>query len=202
METGPMWPPASMPSITSASAPERISFFASARAGAKQTSLAPLPLIRSIAPPRRKAAGEDDVADIMLGADIDQLRELRVHGDEVDAERAVRAHFRLGDLGVEQLGSHRAAGDHTEAAGIGDGGDEVALADPAHRAAHDRDVAAKEFGAAVHQLGEALMAFGRMNRARLGDSPSPLTPPLRSRGRRRCGALGLQARDRPRRSTR
>ena len=42
VETGPIWPPASMPSITSASAPDRISFFASASAGAKQTSLAPL----------------------------------------------------------------------------------------------------------------------------------------------------------------
>ena len=49
--TGPMWPPASMPSMTKASAPERISFLASASAGAKQISLAPLPLIRSMAPP-------------------------------------------------------------------------------------------------------------------------------------------------------
>ena len=36
--------------MTSASAPERISFFASASAGAKQISLAPLFLIRSIEP--------------------------------------------------------------------------------------------------------------------------------------------------------
>ena len=50
VETGPIWPPASIPSITSASTPERISFFASASAGAKQINLAPLPLIRSIAP--------------------------------------------------------------------------------------------------------------------------------------------------------
>ena len=62
VETGPIWPPASIPSITSASAPERISFFASASAGVKTISLAPLPLIRSIAPPGREAAGEHDVA--------------------------------------------------------------------------------------------------------------------------------------------
>jgi hypothetical protein len=51
VDTGPIWPPASIPSITSASAPDRISFLASASAGVKAISLAPLPLIRSIAPP-------------------------------------------------------------------------------------------------------------------------------------------------------
>jgi hypothetical protein len=104
VETGPIWPPASIPSITSASAPERISFLASASAGAKQISLAPLPLIRSIAPPGGKPAGEHDMGDLMLGADVDQLAQLRVHGDQVDAERLVGALLGLGDLGVEQLG--------------------------------------------------------------------------------------------------
>ena len=56
VETGPIWPPASMPSITSASTPERISFLASASAGAKPISFAPLALIRSIAPPGGKPA--------------------------------------------------------------------------------------------------------------------------------------------------
>ena len=70
------------------------------------------------------------MADLVLRADVDQLGKLRVHGDEVDAERAVGARFGLGDLGVEKLGGHRAAGDHAEAAGVGDGGDEVALAKP------------------------------------------------------------------------
>ena len=79
-------------------------------------------------PARRKAAGEHDMADLVLRADVDQLAQLRVHGDEVDAERPVRARLGLGDLGVEQLGAHRAAGDHAEPAGVGDGGDEVALA--------------------------------------------------------------------------
>ena len=158
-----------MPSITSASTPERISFFASASAGAKQISFAPFALIRSIAPPGRQAAGEHDMADSMLRADVDQLDELRVHGDQVDAERLRRPRLGLGDLGVEQLGRHRAAGDHAEAAGVGDRGDEVALRNPAHRAAQDRDLAAEELGAAVHQLLEARVADGRMHRARLGD---------------------------------
>ena len=48
-------------------------------------------------------------------------------------------------------GSHRAAGDHAEAAGVGDGGDEVPLADPAHRAAHHGDLAAEEARAARPQ---------------------------------------------------
>jgi hypothetical protein len=43
VETGPIWPPASMPSITSASTPDRISFLASASVGAKQMTLAPTP---------------------------------------------------------------------------------------------------------------------------------------------------------------
>ena len=53
-------------------------------------------------PARRKPAGEHDVADLMLHAGVDQLAQLRVHGDEVDAERPLRARLGLGDLGVEQ----------------------------------------------------------------------------------------------------
>ncbi len=160
-----------MPSITSASTPERISFLASASAGAKQISLAPLRLDPLDRAARRKPAGEHDMADLVLRADVDQLAQLRMHGDEVDAERPVGARLGLGDFGVEQLGGHRAAGDHAEAAGIGDGGDEVALGDPAHRAAQDRDVAAEELGAAVHQFLEARVSDGRMHRARFGDQP-------------------------------
>ena len=37
-----------------------------------------------------------------------------------------------------------------EAGGVGDGGDQVALADPAHRPAEDGDVATQERGAAMH----------------------------------------------------
>ena len=36
----------------------------------------------------RQAAGEHDMADAMLGADFDQIEELGMQGDQVDAERA------------------------------------------------------------------------------------------------------------------
>ena len=140
--------------MTRASAPERVSFLARLSAGAKAISLAPLALIRSIAPARRKPAGEDDVGDFVVGADVDQLEQHRVHGDQIDAERLRGALLGLGDFGVEQIRRHRPAGDHPEAAGIADRGDEVALANPAHRAAEDGELAAEKFGAAVHQLGE------------------------------------------------
>src|SRR3546814_4910737 len=50
VDTGPIWPPASIPSITSASTPERTSFLASASVGAKQMTLAPEALIASRLP--------------------------------------------------------------------------------------------------------------------------------------------------------
>ena len=151
VETGPIWPPASIPSMTSASTPERISFLASASAGAKQISLAPLALIRSIAPGGGRPPARTTWLTSWLRADVDQLDQHRVHGDQIDAERPVGALLGLGDLGVEQIGRHRAAGDHPERAGIGQSRDEVALRDPAHRAAEDRDLAAEEVGAALHQ---------------------------------------------------
>ena len=49
--TGPICPPASEPSITSASAPARTSRLASDKAGAKHTTLAPPSLARRMAPP-------------------------------------------------------------------------------------------------------------------------------------------------------
>src|SRR6185503_15983908 len=87
-----------------------------------------------------KATGEHDMADLVLRADVDQFGELRMHGDEVDAVWAARARLGLGDLGVEQFGSHRAAGDDSERAGVRQRGDQVALGNPAHRPAHDGDV--------------------------------------------------------------
>jgi hypothetical protein len=50
-DTGPMWPPASDPSMTIASTPVRTSFFAKAAVGAKHISLAPAALIAAIAAP-------------------------------------------------------------------------------------------------------------------------------------------------------
>ena len=94
--------------------------------------------------PARQTAGEDDVADAMAGANIDQFRQSRMHRDQVDAERAAGQRLGRGDLRGEELRRHRAGGDHPEPAGGGNGGDEVALRHPGHRAAHDRQFAAEK----------------------------------------------------------
>ncbi len=72
-------------------------------------------------PAGRQAPGEDDVGDLMLRANIDQLIELGMHGDQIDAERL--AGERLGSLDflVEQLWRHGPAGDHAEPARVGNG---------------------------------------------------------------------------------
>jgi hypothetical protein len=114
---------------------------------------------------RRQPAGEDDMGDMMLRAHVDQLGKLRVHGDEVDPERPLRACLRPGDFGVEQLRRHRAAGDHPEAAGIADRGDEIALGNPGHRPAQDRPLATEECSAPRHQrLGPVVHAFSIADR--------------------------------------
>ena len=71
-------------------------------------------------------------------------------------------------LRVEQLGAHRSQAITPNPPAFEMRG-EVALADPAHRAAHDRDLAAQELGAAVHQLLEPCMADGGVDRAGFGD---------------------------------
>ena len=60
------------------------------------------------------------------GADIDEIEQPRMQGDEVDAEGLAGQRRRRGDLGIEKLGGHRPRGDHPEATGIGDRSDEVA----------------------------------------------------------------------------
>src|SRR5688500_13088794 len=106
---------------------------------------------------------------LMLGADVDQFIELRVHGDEVHAERLAGECLGRCNLLIEQLGRHRPAGDHAEPARIGDCRDQMALADPAHRPAHDRPFGAEELRPACHQFLEAEHARVAMNRARLRD---------------------------------
>ena len=90
--------------------------------------------------------------DAVLFAHADQIEELRMHGDEIHAERLVGQRSGRRDLRVEQLRRHRAAGDHAEAARIRYGGNQVALGHPAHRPAQDRGLAAQEIGASAHQL--------------------------------------------------
>ena len=55
------------------------------------------------------AAHTSSMADVVLHANVDQLAELRVHRDEVHAERAGGARFCLGDFRVEELGRHCSA---------------------------------------------------------------------------------------------
>ncbi len=110
----------------------------------------------------RDSAGEHDMADAVLAADLDQLEQHRVHGDQVDAERLAGERLRAGDLGVEQFGRHRPAGDHAEPAGVADRGDEIAFGHPAHRSAEDRELGTEEFAAPLHQVaGLGIITHGR-----------------------------------------
>src|SRR5207237_1359557 len=79
----------------------------------------------------RKAARQDDMPDLMLGASVDQFAQLGVHRNQIYPERAIRACLGLADFRIEKLRAHRTTADHAKAAGVGDGGDEVALAHPA-----------------------------------------------------------------------
>ena len=92
----------------------------------------------------RDATGQDDVADLGLQADADQCVQFRVHGDQVHAERLVCQRLRSGDLLRQLRRAHGAAGDHAETAGVGNRGHQMLLADPPHRAPHDRVRAAEE----------------------------------------------------------
>ena len=127
-----------MPSITSASAPERTSRLRQHQRGGEADQLArrrPSPRA-----PRRRAAcrrparhgrpaprGRRAIRSSSCGCMVIRLTP---NGLSVSAWVA-------GDLGGQQVRAHRAAGDHAEAAGVGDRGDQMPLAHPAHRAAHD-----------------------------------------------------------------
>ena len=89
--------------------------------------------------------------DLFLKADIDQLIKLGVHGNQVYAERHPRQGARPLNLRTQQVGRHRATGQNAKAIGIRDRGDKIALADPAHRAAHNGGFGAKKITAALHQ---------------------------------------------------
>jgi hypothetical protein len=87
----------------------------------------------------------------VLQTDVDQLDELRVHGDDVDAERPVGQRGGRLDLARQQIGRHRARGDDAKPAGIGNRRDQVALRHPGHRAAHHRELGAEKRAAARPQ---------------------------------------------------
>ena len=170
-----MWPPASIPSITSASAPERSSFLASASVGANTMTLAPNALSASTLPlggmpPASTTWPTPCLAQTSISSNSIGCMVIRLTPNGLPVSALV-----AGDLGVEQVGRHRPAGDHPEPAGVADRGDEVALGNPAHRPAQDRVLAAEELGAALHQvagLGIAVMA--RPLRANPRGSPASL----------------------------
>src|SRR3546814_6397751 len=90
------------------------------------------------------------MADAVSGADLDQVGKLRMHGDEIDAERPLRQRLGSGDFSVEKLGRHRPARNHAESARIRYGRDQMAFRHPAHRAAEDRGVGAKKVSSDEH----------------------------------------------------
>src|SRR6266851_2148409 len=104
--------------------------------------------------PARDATGQHDMADAVVDADIDQLQELRVHRDQIDPERTTRQRRSGGDLLAQQIGRHRARGDHAKPAGIGNRRDQVALRHPGHRPAHDGEIGAEKGAAALPQAVE------------------------------------------------
>jgi hypothetical protein len=104
------------------------------------------------------------VGHLLREAGLRELHELRVHDDQVHAERLARQCRGRRDLRRELIGIHRAAGDHAEAAGVGDRRDQIALRHPGHGAAHDRGVAAEEFLAASPQTVELSARLGAVHR--------------------------------------
>src|SRR5438552_8564492 len=113
--------------------------------------------------PARDAAGQHDVPDAMVDADIDQLQELRVHRDQVDPERALGQRGGGRYLRAQQVGRHRARGDDAKPAGIGNRRDQVALRHPGHRPAHNGEIGAEKGAAALPQpveLGAPAVVLG------------------------------------------
>ena len=131
------------------------------------------------------------MADPMVGADLDQLVKPRVQGDQVDPEGAQSQRLGRTDFRRQQLWRHRSRGDDPEPAGIGDGGDQVALRHPGHRAAHDREIAAEhvptphpqaiEIGSPAQALeiqlaGRPPLAYGKIGRADALGHPAASRP--------------------------
>ena len=121
VDTGPMWPPASEPSMISASAPGVDQALRHRQRGREADGARPFlgPAQRG---PLRHAARQHHVAHAGIEADVDQRVELGVHGDEVDSERPAGQRLGGGDLGGQGVGAHGAAGNDAEAAGCRDGG--------------------------------------------------------------------------------
>src|SRR6185437_3001952 len=97
-------------------------------------------------------AGEHDMADAAPRTDLDEIEELWMKSDEVDAERPIGEGERRADFGVEQIRRHRPASDDTEAAAVGDRGHQMSLRHPGHGAAHDGEIGPQGLAAAAPEL--------------------------------------------------
>ena len=150
VETGPIWPPASMPSMIRASAPLRTSFLRDGSDGAKQTTWRRPPSAALMARARRQAAGQHDMADAVRRGRRRPARSscgcmtirLTPNGRPVSACGGR-------DLGGQQLGRHRRRRPARRSRRPRDRRDQVALRDPGHGAAHDGQLAAEEAAAAI-----------------------------------------------------
>ena len=74
VETGPIWPPASLPSITSARRRSAPASWRSTSAGAKQITLAPPSLSAAIAAPGGRPPASTTWPTLLVEADLDQLQ--------------------------------------------------------------------------------------------------------------------------------
>ena len=94
------------------------------------------------------------MTDVIFRAYRNQIHDLRVHGDQVHAEVFGRKLLGRSNLSIEQFRRHRTTGNYPKPACVADCGNQIALRDPRHRPAHNRDVAAQKIGAALHEVFE------------------------------------------------
>ena len=96
---------------------------------------------------RQMAALPDPVGEVVRGSTLPnglELRQVRVHHDQVDPERRIGQGLDRLDLLVQPLRGHRPAGQDPEGAGPAQRGHQVALAHPGHGAAEERQFTAQE----------------------------------------------------------
>jgi hypothetical protein len=85
-------------------------------------------------------------------AHIDQLFELRMHQNEVYAERFLRHLLRCNNFLLQQFRRHGGCSNHPERACVRQRRYEMPLAHPAHRPAHDGMLAAKQIPPALPEI--------------------------------------------------
>src|SRR5262249_23490892 len=110
----------------------------------------------------RQTAGEHDMTNPMLGAYLDELEQLRMQRDQVDAKGTLGEPFGCGDLSRQEFWRHRPRGNDSKPPGVRNSGDQIALRHPGHCAAHDSEIASENVPAANPepiQLGNEVLAL-------------------------------------------